>query len=187
MIAWLRRYQRNMSRSAADPEDIVEFEEDTDPLPEQVYHDAARHYLDVQISSFDVLDARAGQIFSVGSVALPLTIALLNLGSNNVDIPTLAVRALQAGLFVYGGLLFCVVRAALILELEYRPDLSTLRGHSEQLPGAALLRWIANEYQESTQRNRKELTKKSRWVGIANIAFYIEGVLLSIAAFLTLT
>ncbi|MDQ3539583.1 MAG: hypothetical protein M3440_02745 [Chloroflexota bacterium] len=105
MIAWLRRYQRNMSGSAADPEDIVEFEQDTDPLPEQVYHDAARHYLDVQISSFDVLDARAGQIFSVGSVALPLTIALLNLGSNNVDIPTLAVRALQAGLFIYGGLL----------------------------------------------------------------------------------
>lgn len=95
-----------MSGSAADPGGIVEFEQDADPLPEQVYHAAARHYLDVHISCFDVLDTRARQIFSVGSVALPLTFALLNLGSNDIDRPTLAVRALQAGLFVYGGLLF---------------------------------------------------------------------------------
>lgn len=186
MIGWLRRYRRGTSETLPWPEGIVELDEHRDPLPEQVYHDAARHYLDVQISSFDVLDARAGQIFSVGSVALPLTLALLNLGSNEVDIPALAVLALQAGLFVYGWLLYCVVRAGLILELEYRPDLSTLRGHSEELPGAGLLRWVANEYQESTERNKEELARKSRWVGKANIALYLEGVLLLIAAFLTL-
>jgi hypothetical protein len=122
----------------------------------------------------------------VGSVALPLTFALLNLGSNQIDIPQLAVWALEAGLIVYAWLLFCVVRAGLIRELEYRPDMSTLRGYSEDLPGAALLRWVANEYQESTERNEQDLARKSRWVGKATIALYIEGVLLAVAALLIL-
>lgn len=107
-------------------------------------------------------------------------------GRTTLTSQTLAVRALQAGLFVYGYLLYCVVRAGLVRELEYRPDMVTLRGHSEELPGAAVLRWVANEYQESTERNKKDLRRKSRWVGKANIALYIEGVLLAIAAFLTL-
>lgn len=59
------------SQELPGPEDSSEFEEDTDPIPEQVYHDAARHYLDAQIDSFNLLDTRSAQIFSVGSVALP--------------------------------------------------------------------------------------------------------------------
>lgn len=115
---------------------------------------------------------------------MPLTFALLNLGSNDVDIPAFAVWALRAGLGVYLGLLYRVVRAGLILELKYRPDLKTLRGYSEELPGLVLLRWIANEYQEAMDENKHALRKKSRWVGIANIAPYVKGVLLSIAALL---
>jgi len=186
MLSWLRRRQGIGSESQLEPGDIIEFEGESGPLPEQVYHDAARHYLDAQISSFNVLDTRSGQIFSVGSVALPLTFALLNLGSNQVEIPRLAIWALEAGLVVYAWLLFCVVRAGLIGELEYRPDMSTLRGYSEELPGVPLLRWVANEYQESTERNKRDLARKSRWVGKANIALYVEGVLLAVAAFLTL-
>ncbi len=84
------------------------------------------------------------------------------------------------------GLLICVVTAGVIRGLEYRPDIRTLREHSETLPGAALVRWIANEYQESTERNKMALDRKSRWVGRANIALYVEGVLLAVAAFLIL-
>lgn len=186
MFSRLWRHRQVTSEEKPGPGDVIEFEKATDPLPEQVYHDAARHYLDVQISAFDVLDARSGQIFSVGSVALPLTFALLNLGSNEVDIPTIAVWSLRAGLIVYLWLLFCIVRAVLIRELQYRPDMSTLRRHSEDLPGSAMLRWVANEYHESTESNRMDLARKSRWVGKANIALYVEGVLLSVAAFLTL-
>lgn len=186
MFSRLWRDRRVTSEERPGPGDVIEFEKETDPLPEQVYHDAARHYLDVQISAFDVLDARSGQIFSVGSVALPLTFALLNLGSNEVDIPTNAVWALRAGLGLYFVLLFCVVRAGLIRKLQYRPNINTLRDYSENLPGAALLRWIANEYEESTEGNKKDLARKSLWVGAANIALYVEGVLLSTAALLTL-
>ena len=186
MVSRLWRHRQGTAGETPGSGDIIELENETDPLPEQVYHDAARHYLDVQISAFDVLDVRAGQIFSVGSVALPLTFALLNLGSNRVDIPAYAVWSLQFGLVVYFVLLFCVVRAGLIRKLQYRPHINTLREHSEHLPGTALLRWIANEYEESTERNKKDLARKSSWVGAANIALYIEGVLLSTAALLTL-
>jgi len=186
MVRRLWRHREGTTEETPGPGDTIEVENETDPLPEQVYHDAARHYLDVQISAFDVLDLRAGQIFSVGSVALPLTFALLNLGSNRVDIPAYAVWSLQFGLVVYFVLLFCVVRAGLIQKLQYRPHINTLRQYSEHLPGTALLRWIANEYEESTEGNKKDLARKSLWVGAANIALYIEGVLLSTAALLTL-
>jgi hypothetical protein len=49
-----------------------------------------------------------------------------------------------------------------------------------------LLRWVANEYEESIQDNAGVLARKSRWVGFASIALYVEGLLLSTAAILTL-
>lgn len=186
MLTWLRHRGNVTSPELPGPEGIIEFEEDTDPLPEQVYHDAARHFLDAQITSFNLLDTRASQIFSVGSVALPLTFALLNLGSNRVEIPTGAKWTLFAGLLVYLVLLICVFVAGTVRTLDYRPNIVTLRGYSEELPGAALLRWAANEYQESTERNKESLARKSRWVGAATFLLYIEGALLAIAAVWTL-
>lgn len=52
---------------------------------EEVYLEAARHFLDVQISTLDVLDTKTSQAFSVGSVVLPVTFALLNL--SNAEVP----------------------------------------------------------------------------------------------------
>lgn len=187
MIGWLRRYQRGTSETLPWPEGIMEFDEHRDALPEQVYHDAARHFLDVQISTYDLLDTRAVQTFSIGSVVLPVTFALLNLGSTQGDIPILARWALGAALSVYLGLLFCVIQASTIIRgLEYRPNLEALREHSTEYPGNAPLRWVANEYEESSRENARVLTRKGRWVGFANIALYIEGVLLSSAAIMTL-
>lgn len=169
-----------------ESEDDIEYVEEADPLPEQVYHDAIRHYLDAQISSFDLLDTRSSQIFSVGSVALPLTFALLNLGTNSLDIPTGAKWTLLAGLGVYLLLLVCVSIAGAVRGLQYRPDGKALREYSEELPGAALLRWIANEYEESTTRNKRSLKFKSWWIGAATFPLYIEGALLAVAALWTL-
>jgi hypothetical protein len=187
MVVWLiRKMRAETVEDLPGPEDTIEYEEDTDPLPEQVYHDAARHYLDAQLSSFDLLDTRSGQIFSVGSVALPLTFALLNLGSNRVDIPTGAKWMLLAGLGVYILLLVCVFIAGTVRSLQYRPNIFALRQYSEELPGAALLRWVGNEYQESTENNKIALRRKSWWVGAATFLLYIEGALLAIAALWTL-
>lgn len=185
MLAWLQQRGQNTTVGLPGADDLVEFEEATDPLPEQVYHDAARHFLDAQLTSFNLLDTRASQIFLVGSVALPLTFALLNLGSNRVVIPTGAKWTLLAGLVVYLLLLICVFIAGTVRSLDYRPSISTLRGYSEELPGAALLRWTANEYQESTEKNKGALSKKSRWVGAATFLLYIEGALLAIASLWT--
>lgn len=186
MLAWLRRHRNNVSLELPGPEDIIEFEEDTDPLPEQVYHDAARHFLDAQITSFNQLDTRSSQIFSVGSVALPLAFALLNLGSGRVDIPNGAKWMLLAGLLIYLLLLICVFIAGTVRTLDYRPNIARLREYSEDLPGAALLRWAANEYQESTEANTEALGRKSWWVGAATFLLYIEGALLAMAALWTL-
>jgi len=51
---------------------------DADIIPEQVYHDAALAFLNAQISASDGLDGKASQALTVGSAALPLTIALVN-------------------------------------------------------------------------------------------------------------
>lgn len=186
MLARLTRYWSATSQELPGPEDTIEFEEVTDPIPEQVYHDAARRYLDAQIDSFNLLDTRSAQIFSVGSVALPLTFALLNLGSSRVDIPTGAKWILFAGLGIYLLLLICVFIAGTVRSLQYRPNITTLRGYSEELPGAALLRWVANEYQESTDSNKRAPRIKSRWAGIATLLLYLEGALLAVAALRTL-
>lgn len=187
MIAWLWRRTFRGSQERDDPDEDVASTEDHGPIAAEVYHDAARHFLDVQISTYDLLDTRAVQTFSIGSVVLPVTFALLNLGSTRVDIPLVARGALGGALFVYLGLLFCVIKASTILRaLEVRPNLQTLRSHSAQYPGKTLLRWVANEYEESSRENEGVLTRKSRWVGYASVALYAEGVLLSFAAIVTL-
>lgn len=187
MVGWLWRKIVRRPRESDHPEVEVASSEDHGPIAAEVYHDAARHFLEVQISTYDLLDTRAVQTFSIGSVVLPVTFALLNLGSTRVDIPLVARGALGAALFVYLGLLFCVIKASTILRaLEYRPNLKTLRSHSARYPGKTLLRWVANEYEESSRENEGVLARKSRWVGFASIALYAEGVLLSFAAIVTL-
>lgn len=183
----LRRHRAVGPEKPAHRSERPQLDKDTDPLPEQVYLEAARHFLDVQISTYDVLDGRAVQTFSIGSVVLPVTFALLNLGSAEVTISLIAVGALCGALFVYLALLFCVIKASTIIRaLEYRPNIQTLRSHSDQYSGKTLLRWVANEYEESIQDNAGVLARKSQWVGFASIALYVEGLLLSTAAILTL-
>jgi hypothetical protein len=93
---------------------------------------------------------------------------------------------LIGGLIVYVLLLACIFVAGTVRSLDYRPNIATLREHSENLPRVALLRWVANEYQESTEDNKRLLEKKSKWVGRATLLLYGEGVLLAIAALWTL-
>lgn len=153
-------------------------------MPEEVYREAARHFLDVQISTLDVLDNKTAQSFSVGSVALPVTFALLNLGDG--EVPTVALWALVLALVFYVGLLISAAQASRIRGLEYRPNIQALRKHSEKYPGEALDRWVANEYEESTRVNADVLVRKARWVGAAALALYLEALFLSAAAIATL-
>lgn len=160
-------------------------ESETDTTPEDVYHDAARHFLDVQIGTLDILDGKAAQAFSVGSVVLPVTFALLNLGSAT-NTPTIAEWALGSALTFYVVLLICASQASRSRELQYRPHVPTLEKHSQNYAGKTLKRWVADEYERSILANGEVLQKKGVWVGIATVALHLEALSLSIAAIATL-
>lgn len=126
---------RNAGRPPMADNALTSAEADA-PRSEEVFHDAARHFLDVQISTLDVLDTKTAQTFSVGSLALPVTFALLNLGTTSV--PTIAKWALGIALGFYTALLVCAFLASLIRALEYRPNITKLKEHSAMYSGTAL-------------------------------------------------
>ncbi len=181
MVPWLRHLVEQRPRPPAPG--VVPREREG-LTPEEVFYDAAARFLDVQVSTNDVLDNKAANAFSVGSTVLPVTFGLLNLSSRTV--PTATIVVLILALVAYSALVIFAWRASLIRALEYRPDLPTLQGHSETVPGELLRRWVATEYLASTELNQAEINEKSRWVGAATTALYAEGVLLSVAALFTL-
>ena len=119
------------------------------PSVEEVYHDAALQFLNVQISTNDVLDARTWQAFSVASTVLPLTFALLNLSGRVV--PQEANWVLSAALAVYVLLILFASRANAQRLLEYPPNIEALGElvapyRASLLGGSVLREWVANEY-----------------------------------------
>jgi len=157
----------------------------TEITSEEVYYAAARHFLDFQFSTMDVLDTKTWQSFSVGSTVLTVTFALLNISTR--DVPWYAIWALGIALFFYVALLACSFLASLIRGLEYRPNIATVKEHSEMIPGPFLQQWVSNEYLASIEANKGVLIRKARWVGAAQVALHIEAASLATAAILTLT
>jgi hypothetical protein len=156
------------------------------PHSSEVYHDAARHFLDIQISTMDTLDTKLTQYLSVASFALPVVVALLNVaGAQHTPIPAAAHWMLFLALVCYSVVLSCAARASRIRALDYRPDIPTLKSNSEKVSGIYLKQWVANEYAASIAVNKVELGLKAKWVGVEAFAFYLEGLCLSIAAVLT--
>ena len=158
-----------------------ELPETEELTPESVFHDAAVRFLDIQISTSDTLDTRNASIISISSTVLPVTFGLLALGDR--EIPGRAETALIAALICYIlVLVFAWLANSLSRALEYRPHLPTLREHSQVLSANVLKSWIAEEYLESTEVNKRSLLRKSRLVGAAYTALFAEAVCLSIAA-----
>ncbi len=159
------------------------------PSVEQVYHDAALQFLNVQIRTNEVLDARTYQVFTIGSTVLPLTFALLNLTTD--EAPRSAGWTLGAALLFYVLLIFCADRASRQRLLGYRPDIAALgdqvAGYRSAPDGGSVLQqWVANEYLASINENRPLLASKGRWIGQATAMLLVECLCLAIAAGLTL-
>jgi hypothetical protein len=152
--------------------------------PEGIVREAAARQLDAQISTNDVLDSRNMNIVTVGSTVLPLTFGLLAIGQ--VEIPKWAGRSLKVSLAAYVLLLLTSWWASRFRGLGYRPDLFDLINNSQSYSAPLLEQWVAIEYSRSTEENEQVLKRKARWVGTANTLLYLEGLLLSIAAMLTL-
>lgn len=124
------------------------------------------------------------QAFSVGSVVLPVTFALLNLG--NMQTPIIAQWALAGVLTFYITLLRFGVLASRKRVIEFRPHIPTLKQHSQTYVGTTLERWVADEYERSIRANSELLGTKGLWVGVATYSLYLEALSLSVAAIATL-
>ena len=156
---------------------------DGGPHSSEVYHDAARHFLDVQIRTMEMRDTRIAHYLSAASLALPVTAALLGLSARGSErVNTVAFGTLIGALVCYTVVLMCSAAASQIRGLEYRPDSAMVRQYSEAYSGIYLKQRIANEYEASIAENAWVLVRKARWVGAEALAFYAEGLLLSIAA-----
>lgn len=183
---WRRRRPAEAQRD--EPAVVVAAASDG-PSVEEVYHDAALQFLNVQVSTSDVLDARTWQIFTVASTVLPLTFALLNLSTDQA--PAEANWALGAALVCYILLILFARQANAQRLLEFRPDIATLREQAEAfrnvtLGGTVLREWVASEYQASIKFNRPLLASKGQWVGRMTAMLLVEGLSLAVAAILTL-
>lgn len=71
--------------------------------------------------------------------------------------------------------------------MEYKPDIATVKTHSEEITGRYLQQWVSNEHVDSIEDNKAVLIRKARWVGVAQVALHIEALSLAMAALLTLT
>jgi hypothetical protein len=166
---------------------------DDDILPEIVYHDAALAFLETQMSASDVLDGRAAQALTVGSAALPLTIALVNVarpagsGDLSLSLTTVPTALFVVALLCYLAILGSYLRLGRISRLEYRPDMQSLRRNflaqrTQDLGGRGLKSWVADAYVDSIEVNAIVLDRKSRWVFYAQLALALEGASLAIGA-----
>ena len=157
---------------------------DDSPSADQVYLESTQRFLDLQVSTNDVLDTKNAGAVGVGSTILPLTFALLSISANSL--PKATQWCLIAAAIAYVVLIIAAARTSYIRGIEYRPNIRTLWNNSQQFEGAVLRRWVAEEYAVSTEANRLVLEYKARWVGVVILLLYFEGILISAAAILAL-
>jgi hypothetical protein len=158
--------------------------EPRDPESAEVYLDAARHRLDVQVSASDALDNRVAAAFGVGSTVLPLTIGLLNQRTGTLD--AWVTSLLAAAIVAYVVLLIFSLAAYLLRSVSFRPDIPTLRTNSLIYQSDVLRQWVADEYARSIVVNNKTLAQKSVRAKWCLRSLYAEGLLLSVAALVTI-
>jgi hypothetical protein len=179
MLRWLLGGERNSESVPSAAAEVVEGQ----PHSAEVYRDAARHFLDVQITTMANLDTKLTQYLSVASLALPVAVALLNFGApQHKPIPTAIRWMLLAALAAYIAVPIFAGLASRIRALDYRPDIPTLKEHSEEISGIFLTQWVANEYERSITENKRVLQQKARLIGWEALAFYAEGPCLSLSA-----
>lgn len=157
----------------------------TDSLTaEAVFHDAARTYLDQQVSANDRLDTRSAQSFQVGSTVVTIAFGLLSLSRE--QIPDRAEYSLWGALGAYGLVLIFCLAASVFRRMAYQPDIHVVRGYVDVLSGDDLQLWVALEYLASIQDNERRVAWKTRFVGAATVCLYVEGACLAVAALFTL-
>jgi hypothetical protein len=184
VLGWLRqRFQTPTGEAWAQGAPSRDAESDA-PSADQVYLTSAQRFLDIQVTTNDVLDTKSAGVVGVGSTILPLTFGLLSISGK--ALPGATQWCLVAAVVAYIALLVAAARTSYIRAIEYRPNIRTLWENSQNFEGAVLRRWVAEEYAASTEINNLVLEYKARWVGRVVLLLYVEGMLISAAAGLAL-
>lgn len=158
-----------------------------DPTPVAVFHDAALKRLEIQIGTFDALDAKAWNALSIGGAILPITFGLL--GFSDLDVPRLAWILMIAAGAAFAVLLYSAWRITSRTGSLVAGEPITILGEyvdNREFPGEGLLLWLARGYRDATVRNERTLLMKAEYVGRACTALYVESALLALAAIVTL-
>ena len=156
-----------------------------DDSAQDVYLDAAARLLDAQVKANEVLDARAANAFAIGGTILPIAFGLLSV--NNREFPLLSEFFLFLAVGAYVVLLVCSYLVGNRTQhFEYRPDIPTLRAHTQVFGPEEVRVWVALEYEASSEANKRMLSRKTRYVASAFAALYAESLFLSVAAVLSL-
>ncbi len=106
---------------------------DADIIPEQVYHDAALAFVNAQISASDGLDGKASSALTLGSVALPLTIALVSVAhASGAGTAVVSLDGVPRVLFVlalvfYLAILLLNLRLGFIGGIQFEPAMDKLQ------------------------------------------------------------
>lgn len=152
--------------------------------PASDLRDAAIKFLDVQVSTYDVLDTKVAGAVGVGSAVLTLAFGLSQLSAESL--PNWGERCFFAAVVAYIMLLISAARANRVREISYGPDLPTLAANRTSYKEADFRLWIATEYCEATEANGSLSRRKAYLAGLVGGAFYVEALSLSLAVVTTL-
>ena len=180
-MKWLRTitgnlaFQRPMKQSGGPPEPGIAGE---------VFYDIAMRRLTEQIQRADAIDAKTAAVFSVGSVILPVSAAIMVVQNRGLSWVSLFLFAI--GAFAYIGLLVFSFLAYRDNEWDFRPDPPTLQQNSETHTNEAMRIWVARECVVSITYNEPLLRQKVQYLSLAVVCLPAEAVALMLAALIAI-
>ena len=151
----------------------------------QTFYEIATSRLDEQTERGNGLDAKLATTFGFSAAILPIFGVLLAIAKT--DRPRAAVVAYLIAMAVYVVMNGLAIAAYRVSTFSYRPDLDTLQTHCKTLTDDVLRQWVANECVLSILSNDPLLRTKAWRANWALGLLAAEALLLTVAAFLTLT
>jgi hypothetical protein len=152
---------------------------------DQTYYDIAVSRLDEQTERANGLDSKLATAFGFSAAILPTFGALLALAKH--DRPHSAIVLYVVAMAVYIVMLGVAALAYRITKFSMRPDLETLKVHSDQHSDSTMRIWVGNECLLSIATNEPKLHRKAVLTTWALGLLALEAVLLTLAALVVVT
>lgn len=151
---------------------------------DQTYYDVATARLDEQIERANGLHAKLATAYGFSAAILPTFGALLALAKP--DRPQAAVILYAVAMGIYIVMLGFAAAGYRVSRYSLRPDLETLKAHSDTHSDPTMRVWVANECLLSIETNEPKLHRKAVLTTWLLGLLALEAVLLTLAALLVL-